>query len=170
LLSVPGELWTSIASMAGVILGGGLTFITQRTTQRAAERSEERKRQAAVAEARRAEQIQILTDFIRLAHEAEGVAYARPVRWEVADEWYRTARPVIDGLRVAEKSVELLCQSFLQAPTAGYARALNQAVWQERDDVPITERLEPFKSAFFTAARRSLGSSPQDVPEANAQS
>jgi hypothetical protein len=38
-----GELWTPIASMAGVLLGGGLTFFTQRTTQRATERSEERK-------------------------------------------------------------------------------------------------------------------------------
>jgi hypothetical protein len=63
----------------------------------------------------------------------------------------------MDGLRVAEKSVELLCDTSLQAPTTSYARALNQAVWQDRDDLPIGEQLEPFKSAFLFAARLSLG-------------
>ena len=159
-----GELWTPIASMAGVILGGGLTFITQRMTQRATERAEERKRQAALAEARRNEQIQALMEFIRFAHEAEGVAHARPVSWQLGDEWYRTARPAMDGLRIAEKSVELLCALSLRAPTAGYARALNQAVWhQEHDATPISGRLEPFKSAFLAAARRSLGTGEQDA-------
>lgn len=163
------ELWTPIASIIGVIVGGGLTFITQRTTQRATERAEERKRQAALVEARRTEQIQALTEFIRFAHEAEGVAHARPARWELGDDWYRTARPAMDGLRVAEKSVELLCHSSLSAPTARYARALNQAVWQERDDAPLGERLEPFKSAFLAAARDSLGSNTSDPPAVAAQ-
>jgi len=122
--------------------------------------------QAALAETRRAEQIQALTEFIRFAHEAEGVAHARPATWEVGDDWYRTARPAMDGLRVAEKSVELLCHARLQAPTAGYARALNQAVWQERDDTPLGEHLEPVKSAFLAVARRSLGSDTPDPSEA----
>ena len=153
-----GELWTPIASIVGVIVGGGLTFLTQRTTQRAADRAEERKRQTALAEARRTERIQALTEFIRFAHEAEGVAHARPASWDLGDDWYRTARPAMDGLRVAEKSVELLCHSSLLAPTARYVRALNQAVWQERDDVPVGDRLEPFKAAFLATARESLGS------------
>jgi hypothetical protein len=123
-----GELWTSIASMVGVLVGGGLTFMTQRATQRAVERVEERKQQSALAEARRSEQIHALLEFIRFAHEAEGVAHARPPSWEVGDDWYRTARPAMDGLRVAEKSVELLCDTSLQAPTASYARALNHAI------------------------------------------
>jgi hypothetical protein len=153
------ELWTPIASMVGVILGGGLTFLTQRTTHRANERAEERKRKIALAEVRRTEQIHALTEFIRSAHEAEGVAHARPASWEVGDEWYRTARPAMDGLRVSEKSVELLCRPSLQTPAEGYTRALNQAVWNERDHVPIAERLEPFKSAFLAAARHSLETS-----------
>jgi len=159
-----GELWTPIASMAGVIVGGGLTFLTQRTTQRATERAEERKRRAALAEARRTEQIQALTEFIRFAHEAEGVAHARPASWELGDDWYRTARPAMDGLRVAEKGVELLCHSSLLAPAAAYARALNQAVWHDHDDVPLGERLEPVKSAFLAAARDSLGSNSAEPP------
>lgn len=144
--------------MVGLILGGVLTFITQQTMQRATERTEKRKRAEERAEARRTEQIQTLMEFIRFAHEAEGVAHARPGSWELDDAWYQTARRAMDGLRVAEKSVELLCHVSLLAPTASYERALNLAVWQKRDDIPLGERLEPFKSAFLTAARYSLGS------------
>lgn len=151
-----GELWTPIASMVGVLVGGGLTFVTQRTTQRAVERVEERKQRSALAEARRTEQIHALLEFIRFAHEAEGVAHARPPSWDVGDDWYRAARPAMDGLRVAEKSVELLCDTSLQAPTATYSRALNQAVWQDRGDTPIGDQLEPVRSSFLLAARLSL--------------
>ncbi|AGP53974.1 hypothetical protein M271_11885 [Streptomyces rapamycinicus NRRL 5491] len=142
--------------MAGVAVGGALTYLTQRTTQRAAERAEGRRRAATLVEERRAEQIRTLLEFIRCALEAEGVAHARPPRWDVGDEWYATARPAMDGLRIAEKGVELLCAPGLHAPTAAYARALNQAVWQERGEGSLGERLEPFKAEFLTVARHSL--------------
>ncbi|MEV7129182.1 hypothetical protein [Streptomyces sp. NPDC093260] len=133
-----------------------MTYLTQRTTQRAADRAEERRRVAARAEERRAEQIRTVLAFIRCAPEAEGVAHARPPRWEVGDDWYGTARPAMDGLRIAEKSIELLCAPDLHPPTTRYARALNQAVRQERDEGSLAERLEPFKAEFLAAARRGL--------------
>ncbi|MEU2555769.1 hypothetical protein ABZ589_29490 [Streptomyces sp. NPDC013313] len=133
-----------------------MTYLTQRTTQRAADRAEERRRAAARTEERRAEQIRTVLEFIRCALEAEGVAHARPARWEVGDDWYVTARPAMDGLRIAEKSVELLCAPGLHSPATAYARALNQAVWQERDEATLAERLEPFKAGFLNAARRGL--------------
>ena len=152
-----GELWTPAISMIGVAVGGALTYLTQRTTQRAADRAEEQRRTAALTEERRAEQIRTLLEFVRCALEAEGVAHARTPRWEVGDEWYVTARPAMDGLRIAEKGVELLCAPELHAPTTAYARAINQAVWQERDEGILAELLEPFKAEFLAAARRSLG-------------
>ncbi|MGA5797420.1 hypothetical protein ACPC27_16150 [Streptomyces cellulosae] len=142
--------------MVGVAVGGALTYLTQRTTQRAADRAEERRRAAVRAEERRAEQIRTVLEFIRCALEAEGVAHARPHEWTVGDDWYVTARPAMDGLRIAEKSVELLCSPALHSPATAYARALNQAVWQERDEGSLAERLEPFKAAFLAGARRSL--------------
>ncbi len=150
------DWWTSLLSMAGVIVGGALTYLSQRVTQRAADQAEERRRAAALAEERRAEQIRTLLEFIRCALEAEGVAHARPERWELGDEWYLTARPAMDGLRIAEKGVELLCAPGLHAPATAYARALNQAVWQERGEESLAERLEPFKAGFLAAARLSL--------------
>jgi hypothetical protein len=151
-----GDLWTPVASMVGVTVGGALTYLTQRTTQRAADRAEEQRRAAALAEERRAEEIRTVLEFVRCALEAEGVAHARPPQWEVGDEWYVTARPAMDGLRIAEKGVELLCAPRLHAPTTAYARALNQAVWQERTGESLAERLEPFKAEFLAVARHSL--------------
>jgi hypothetical protein len=133
-----------------------LTYLTQRTTQRTADRAEEQRRAAALAEERRAEQIRTLLEFIRFALEAEGVAHARSPQWEVGDEWYLTARPAMDGLRIAEKGVELLCAPCLHTPTTAYARALNQTAWQERDGGSLAERLEPFKAEFLAVARLSL--------------
>ncbi|MFJ8932796.1 hypothetical protein ACIRLA_40105 [Streptomyces sp. NPDC102364] len=151
-----GDLWTPLTSMAGVAVGGALTYLTQRTTQRTAQRAEEQRQAAARTEERRAEQIRTVLEFIRCALEAEGVAHARPPQWAVGDDWYVTARPAMDGLRIAEKSIELLCAPGLHSPTASYALALNQAVWQERDEGILAERLEPFKAEFLAAARHSL--------------
>jgi hypothetical protein len=142
--------------MIGVALGGGLTFLTQRVTQRAAERAEERRQRSALAEARRAEQIQTLTQFIRFTYEATGVAFARPPTWETGDDWYRTARPAMDGLRIAEDSIKLLCHPSLHAPATAYSRALNHVVWQEHGETTVAEYLEPFKAEFLAAARASL--------------
>ncbi|MFF7656706.1 hypothetical protein ACFZCY_44055 [Streptomyces sp. NPDC007983] len=151
-----GDLWTPVVSMVGVAVGGALTYLTQRTTQRAADHAEEQRRAAALAEERRAEQIRTVLEFIHFALEAEGVAHARPPQWEVGDEWYRTARPAMDGLRIAENGVQLLCAPDIHAPATAYARALNQAVWQEGDRTSLAERLEPFKAEFLALARRSL--------------
>ncbi|MGW3109554.1 hypothetical protein [Streptomyces sp. NPDC001100] len=84
------------------------------------------------------------------------MAHARPSRWEIGDERYVAARPAMDGLRIAEKGVELLCAPILHAPTTAYARALNQEVWHERDEGSLADRLQPFKAEFLAVARRSL--------------
>jgi hypothetical protein len=140
---VTTDWWTPIASMAGVIVGGSLAFLTQRTTLRAADRADERKHAAALAEAHRSEQIQVLTQFIRAAHEAEGVAHARPGEWRLDGDWYRRARPAMDALRIAEASVELLCDIAAHESASRYARALNEAVWQGTLRATIAEALDP---------------------------
>ncbi|MCM2416099.1 hypothetical protein [Streptomyces sp. RKAG290] len=133
-----------------------MTYLTQRTAQRAADRAEQQRRAAALTEERRAEQIRTVLEFIRFALEAEGVAHARPPRWEVDDDWYRTARPAVDGLRIAEHGVQLLCAPGLHVPVTAYARALNQVVWQEHSEASVSEYLEPVKAEFLAVARLSL--------------
>ncbi|MFF8275999.1 hypothetical protein ACF05T_07775 [Streptomyces lateritius] len=97
-----------------------------------------------------------MLEFVRFALEAEGVAPARPPHWEVGDEWYRTARPAVNGPRIAANGVQLLRAPDLHTPTTAYARALNQAVWQEHNEARVAERLEPFKAEFLAVARRTL--------------
>lgn len=74
------EVWTLVLSLTGVALGGGLTALSQRATQRSAQRAEERRLRGASGEARRAEQLQAIKEFIACAQEAERVAYSRPDR------------------------------------------------------------------------------------------
>lgn len=150
------EVWTSVLSLTGVALGGGLTAFSQRATQRSAERLEERRRRAATEEARRAEQLQAIKEFIACAQEAERAAYSRPDAWGDDDAWSGPAAATMTTLWVAERHLVLLCEPTLHASVHAYGRALNQAVWREIGDTEVNEHLEQHKAAFMTAARASL--------------
>ncbi|MFD3701119.1 hypothetical protein ACFWUZ_34190 [Streptomyces sp. NPDC058646] len=152
------EVWAPIFSLAGVALGGGLTALSQRATQRSAERMEERRQAAATSEARRAEQMQAIKDFIACAQDAERAAYSRPEAWGDDEDWNSTASGVMTRLWIAERHLVLLSDADLHAPAHTYGRALNQAVWREISDVEVNEHLEEHKSAFMAAARASLAS------------
>lgn len=83
-ITLAADLWTSVVSLAGVALGGGLTALAQRATQRA----EERRQTAATTESRRAEQIDVLKEFVSCAQAAERAAYRRPEPWgDDEDGW-----------------------------------------------------------------------------------
>ncbi|MFD9223198.1 hypothetical protein ACFWDI_25060 [Streptomyces sp. NPDC060064] len=152
-----GEVWASVLSLTGVVLGGGLTAFAQRATQRSAERTEERRQSAATAEVRRAEQLQAIKEFIACAQDAERAAYRRPEPWGDDEEgWMTHTQAVMTSLWTAERTVVLLCDETLQAPVHVYGRALNQAVWREIDGTEVNEHLEASKTAFMTAARTSM--------------
>ncbi|QHC22672.1 hypothetical protein [Streptomyces sp. GS7] len=154
-----GELWTSVFSLTGVVLGGGLTALTQRATQQAAERTEQRREARATAEARRAEQLQAIKDFIACAQEAERAAYSRPDPWgDDEGGWMSRTQATMTNLWTAERTLMLLCDAVLHAPVHAYGRALNAAVWREIGDTEVNEHLEEHKAAFMAAARLSLGS------------
>lgn len=154
-----GELWTSIFSLAGVVLGGGLTAFTQRATQKSAERVERGRQAIATTEARRAEQVQAIKDFIACAQEAERAAYSRPRPWgDDEDGWMTRTRTTMAKLWIAERTLVLLCPPVLHTPVHNYGRALNQAVWREIGATEVNEHLEEHKTSFMTAARASLAS------------
>lgn len=152
------EVWASIFSLAGVALGGALTALSQRATQRSAERLEERRQAAATSEARRAEQMQAIKDFIACAQDAERAAYSRPEAWGDDEDWNSTASGVMTRLWIAERHLVLLSDADLHAPVHTFGRALNQAVWRETGDVEVNEHLEEHKIASMAAARASLAS------------
>ncbi|MEU1039688.1 hypothetical protein ACFYP4_08795 [Streptomyces sp. NPDC005551] len=154
-----GELAASVFSLTGVVLGGALTAFTQRATQRSAERAEERRQAAATAEARRAEKLQAIKEFLACAQDAERAAYSRPEPWgDDEDGWMTQAQATMSKLWTADRNVVLLCDPALEAPARAYGRALNQAVWREIGDTEVNKHLEDHKNAFMTAARASLTS------------
>ncbi len=151
------DLWTSVVSLAGVALGGGLTALAQRATQRSAERAEERRQTAATTESRRAEQIDVLKEFLSCAQAAERAAYGRPDPWgDDEDGWMTQTGPVMTALWTASGKVTLLCDEALREPVRTYGHALNAAVWRDIGDVEVNEHLEEAKTAFMNAARASL--------------
>jgi len=154
---VASELWAATIPLVGVVLGGGMAALTQRATQRAAGRAEERRQETATAEARRAEQVQALKEFIECAQAAESAAYSRPEEWGPGDGgWNDLAATVMSRLWVASGNIRLICDPAIHDPVHAYGRALNQAVWRDIGDSEVNEHLENHKTAFFAAARESL--------------
>ncbi|MFT7872508.1 MULTISPECIES: hypothetical protein [Amycolatopsis] len=71
------QVWPAILSLAGVLLGGDLSYLVQASVQRRNERSERRRLTAERAEKRREEQLDLLQQFIRVAQQAERAAEDR---------------------------------------------------------------------------------------------
>lgn len=154
-----GDIWASALPLVGVALGGGLAAFVERAAQRSAERVEERRRASATAESRRAEQLQVLKDFIVSAQGAERAAYSRPEPWgDDESGWMTGARAAMTLLWTASGNVMLLCDESLHEPLRAYGHALNEAVWRDVGDVEVNEHLEARKAAFMTAAREALAS------------
>ncbi|BAG22139.1 MULTISPECIES: hypothetical protein [Streptomyces] len=154
------DLWTSALSLAGVALGGGLTALAQRATQRSAERVEERRQAVATTESRRAEQIGVLKEFVACAQAAERAAYSRPDPWgDDEGGWMTRTGPVMTALWTASGNVTLLCDEALREPVTTYGHALNAAVWRDIGGIEVNEHLEAAKTAFMDAARGSLAGS-----------
>ncbi|WP_433892579.1 hypothetical protein [Streptomyces sp. CA-111067] len=154
-----GDVWSSALPLVGVALGGGLAAYVERAAQRSAERVEERRQASVTAQSRRAEQLQVLKDFIVSAQGAERAAYSRPEPWgDDESGWMTGARAVMTSLWTASGNVMLLCDESLQEPVRSYGHALNQAVWREIGDAEVNEHLGTRKAAFMTAAREALAS------------
>ncbi|MGC4757599.1 hypothetical protein [Micromonospora trifolii] len=92
---MPSDLWVSMVSLGGVVLGGARSVGVQHQTQRSAERAEERRRGLALAEGRRAERLAQLERFIEVT--AEGLPDGESVR----DHLEANRLAFLDAARVA---------------------------------------------------------------------
>lgn len=151
-----GEIWVSVTSLGGVVLGGGLSFLVQRTTQRSAERAEERRQRIALLEARRAERVELLERFVGVAAEAERSAFNRPTEGEDA-EWNAGAQDVMGRLWVAERMIRLHFPLSVHAAARTYFLDLNRVVWQGLPDgASVRDYLEDHRLAFLDTARAEI--------------
>lgn len=102
-----GQVWVSLISLGGVALGGVLSFLVQFATQRSAERTEQRRQQTELSEARRAERLALLERFVEVGAEAERAAFSRPHEWDDTSAWFLTTQDAMNRLWVAERLIRI---------------------------------------------------------------
>ncbi|MET8994639.1 hypothetical protein [Amycolatopsis sp. NPDC004169] len=147
------QVWLALLSLAGVLLGGGLSYLVQTSVQRRNERSEQRRLAAERAEKRREEQLDLLREFVRVAQQAERAAEDR------AEEpsWKSAALDVVDELWVCERMIHVLFSGRLHGLARAYVKALDHVLWQEPAEGSLWDHLKGPKVAFLDAARDELG-------------
>ncbi|MBK3568446.1 MULTISPECIES: hypothetical protein [unclassified Streptomyces] len=152
--AVSGQVWLSLTSFGGVVLGGVLSFLVQFTTQRSAERAQQRHQRTELAEARRAERLALLERFVEVGAEAERVAFARPPEWDDTTPWKLTAQDVMNRLWVVERLVRIQFPLPVHEAARRYFLDLNQTVWWGLPDgESVRDYLEDNRLAFLDAAR-----------------
>ncbi|MFJ6896226.1 hypothetical protein [Streptomyces hokutonensis] len=152
--AVSGQVWLSLTSFGGVILGGVLSFLVQFTTQRSAERAQQRHQRTELAETRRAERLALLERFVEVGAEAERVAFARPPEWDDTTPWKLTAQDVMNRLWVVERLVRIQFPLPVHDAARRYFLDLNRTVWEGLPGgESVRDYLEDNRLAFLDAAR-----------------
>lgn len=152
------QVW---ASLIGVVLGGGLSYLAQLTAGRQAARSEDRRQNRQLAEARRAERLAVLRDFIQIAQEAIRHAEARydAADWEseAAPAWLAAARALIDRMLISKRMILVLFGPRLDHLAGDYFAAVDHVFWEDLGSYDrANEYLRAPQNAFLTAAHGAL--------------
>jgi len=150
--------------LAGVVVGGALTYLTQFSTARLTSKNEDRRRADQRAEERRVEQMQLLRDFITIAQEGVRIAEKREIAddWAAAttQEWLAAARDVIDRLFVTERMIQVLFPPDLYECARAYATTVNRVMWREPAAIAangsLWDVLQDPQVAFLAAAREAV--------------
>ncbi|MEV4713941.1 hypothetical protein [Micromonospora sp. NPDC049374] len=151
------EIWTAAISLGGVAIGGGLSYMVQRTTQRTAAQIEQYKQDLALAERRRAERLAMLERFVDVGAEAERCAFSRPMQWQDGDAWPTRTQDVMNRFWVAERMIRLLFPIPVHDAARVYFLLLNGAVWQGAPEgQSVRDLLEEPRLNFLDAARAAL--------------
>ncbi|MEW1567300.1 hypothetical protein AB0454_30500 [Streptomyces sp. NPDC093509] len=153
-----GQVWVSLISLGGVVLGGSLSYLVQHRTQLSAERAEQQRQQLALSEARRGERLALLERFIEVGAEAERSAFSRPSDWEDTDAWFLTTRDIMNRLWVAERLIRIQFPLPVHDAARAYFLDLNRTVWEGLPDGgSVRDHLEDNRLAFLEAARAVMG-------------
>ncbi|MFI8487418.1 hypothetical protein [Streptomyces rubrogriseus] len=154
MIAMSGQVWVSLISLGGVVLGGSLSYLVQHRTQLSAERAEQQRQKTALSEARRGERLALLERFVEVGAEAERSAFSRPSEWEDTDDWFLTTRDVMNKLWVAERLIRIQFPLPVHDAARAYFLDLNRTVWEGLPDgESVRDYLEDNRLAFLDAAR-----------------
>jgi hypothetical protein len=153
-----GQVWVSLISLGGVVIGGVLSHLVQHRTQRSAERAEQQRQHNALAETRRAERLALLERFIEVAAEAERSAFSRPAKFDETHPWHLKTQDVMNRLWVAERLIRIQFPLPVHDAARAYFLDLNRTVWEGLPDgESARDYLEDNRLAFLDAARAVMG-------------
>ncbi|MFJ6464081.1 hypothetical protein ACIQM0_24140 [Streptomyces sp. NPDC091387] len=156
--AMSGQVWVSLISLGGVALGGALSFLVQFATQRSAERTEQRRQQTALSEARRGERLTLLERFVEAGAEAERAAFSRPHEWDDTTPWFLETRDSMNRLWVVERLIRIQFPLPVHDAARKYFLDLNRTVWEGLPDgESVRDYLEDNRLAFLDAARAVMG-------------
>jgi hypothetical protein len=152
------QVW---ASLIGVVLGGGLSYLAQLTAGRLAARSEDKRQNVQLAEARRIERLAALRDFIQITQEAVRHAEARydAADWESGcpPEWLTAARAFIDRMLISKRVILILFGPTLDDLAGDYFAAVDHVFWEDLGSYDrVNEHLRGPQNAFLKAAHNAL--------------
>ncbi|MEU6270948.1 hypothetical protein ABZ871_00755 [Streptomyces populi] len=153
------QIW---ASLIGVVLGGSMSYLAQFTTARQAARTEDKRRATQLAEARRAERLDVIREFIQLTQ--QGIRHAED-RYEASDwasgctpEWLAAARGIVERLWICERMILVLVGPELHRLAWDYAGAVNHVLWEDLGDPEAAwDHLRGPMNTFLGAAHGKLG-------------
>ncbi|MFI2202225.1 hypothetical protein ACH47Z_15910 [Streptomyces sp. NPDC020192] len=156
------QVW---GSLIGVALGGILSYLAQLTTARQVSRAEDVRHAAQLGEARRAEQLSLVREFIGLAQEGIFLASARDSApdWEAAGtpEWGAAARSLNERLWACERMIKVLFRQEIFERAWAYASAVDHVLWRLPDEAaaegPLWDSLTGPETAFLEAVRAEFG-------------
>jgi hypothetical protein len=152
------QVWGSLISLGGVVLGGMLSYLVQHRTQLSAERAEQKRQQNTLSEARRAERLELLERFIEVAAEAERAAFSRPSEFDETHPWHIKTQDVMNRLWVAERLIRIQFPLPVHDAARAYFLDLNRTVWEGLPDgESVRDYLEANRLAFLDAARAVMG-------------
>ncbi|MGW5464189.1 hypothetical protein [Streptomyces sp. NPDC003996] len=156
--AMSGQVWVSLISLGGVVLGGLLSYLVQHRTQLSAERAEQQRQKTALSEARRAERLALLERFVEVGAEAERAAFSRPAEWDDTHDWYLRTRDIMNRLWVAERLIRIQFPLPVHDAARAYFLDLNRTVWQGLPDgESVRDYLEGNRLTFLDAAREVMG-------------
>ena len=143
-------------SLAGVALGGLITFGTQWFTRRQGDNAERRRQAIAQAEARRTERIALLDRFLTAAQAAERVATDRHHGDQGGTEWDVRASAAMDKVWIEQKMLDLVSSPAVRAAVFAFALKLDHVVWQGPGAQKVWEFLNETRGALLDAAKNDL--------------
>ncbi|MEU6546478.1 hypothetical protein [Streptomyces sp. NPDC046859] len=150
------------ASLIGVVLGGGMSFLAQLITTRQATRTEDKRQVTQLAEARRVERLEVIREFIQLTQ--QGIRLAEE-RYEAPDwssgrtpEWAAAERLLIERLWICERMILVLIGPELYQVAWNYAGAVHHVLWEDLGGSEAAwDHLRSPMNIFLNAAHEKLG-------------